>query len=249
MLDVGADVVVEAVLADHLLQSIRVVHPPDQPRVRGYRDDRLAGDGEIFALGLGVVLQKPVHQLKQLHNSLVLAQILVALQQEVVLLSVTAVDPQLSRALLRGQHIQLGEKPEILTTGRLGLYMPGTLISQFLVCSSFGLTFSRCTFFRILQLLVDALVDLVVDVEGLAQADLVLGLHVALQPGLGLEDLRAELLVEGYFRERFGLLEHDVVQAQEDPDDSVRAFVRGLHLPGLADALVPEFLQQNCGAV
>lgn len=69
------------------------------------RHDSVPLYGEVVAVRRGVGLQQRVDQPEQLHDPLVLAQVLVPLQQEHVAPPVRALNCQASRPLLRLYHL------------------------------------------------------------------------------------------------------------------------------------------------
>ena len=73
---------------------------------RRRRRTRTHLDGEVAPEGLRIVDEQRVDETEELHDALVLAQVLVALEQEHVGLTVAADDAELARALLRRDHLQ-----------------------------------------------------------------------------------------------------------------------------------------------
>ena len=94
------------VVLDETVQRVRVRHPRQQPRVGGEWDDREALDGQVAPERLRVVEEERVDEAEELHDALVLPQVLVALEQEHVLAAVAAHDRQLPRPLFRGYHLR-----------------------------------------------------------------------------------------------------------------------------------------------
>lgn len=75
-------------------------HPADETRIRGERDDGVALDVEVSFEGLRICHEQSVDQSKELHHALILPDVLVALEQELVILAIAAFDRELPRSLL-----------------------------------------------------------------------------------------------------------------------------------------------------
>ena len=128
MLDVQHNLLPLPVDSDEGVQRVRVGHPPNQPRVLGQWDHRVAADTageghiaqhhniiahhltiaqrhltiaqhhltiaqlllEVSLEGLLVGSQQRIDELKQLHHSLVLTEVLVTFEEEHVLAAITA---------------------------------------------------------------------------------------------------------------------------------------------------------------
>ena len=97
-----------SIVLDEPVQGVRVRNPSDQARVGGERDDGEPLDGQVPPEGLSVADEERVDEAEKLHHSLVLPQVLVALQQEHVGAAVAATDAELPRPLLRGDDLQRG---------------------------------------------------------------------------------------------------------------------------------------------
>ena len=78
-------------LLDQDVQRVRVLHPSDQPRVLTERNDGVPSDLQVFLVGLRVDRQERIDQSKQLHDTLILTNVLMTLQKKDVLSSITAV--------------------------------------------------------------------------------------------------------------------------------------------------------------
>ena len=114
MLNVQHNLLPLPVVSDEGVQCVRVGHPPNQPRVLGQWDHRVAADTageediaqyhliiahhltiaqlllEVSFEGLLVGSQQRIDELKQLHHSLVLTEVLVTFEEEHVLAAITA---------------------------------------------------------------------------------------------------------------------------------------------------------------
>ena len=75
-------------------------HPPYDARVVRQRDDRVPRNAEISLAGLSVVAKEGVDEPEELHDALVLPQVLVALEEKRVLAPIAADHRQLARPLL-----------------------------------------------------------------------------------------------------------------------------------------------------
>ena len=105
VLNIEQDFLLLSVILDELVQSVRVGHPTDQARVCRQRNDSKPLDGQIAPERLGVAQKKRVDQTEELHDPLVLSQVLVALQQERVRPSVGPTNAKLARTLLRYYYL------------------------------------------------------------------------------------------------------------------------------------------------
>lgn len=106
MLDVEEDLATVAVVLDQHMERIRTVDPSEESRVGRERNDGVLDDGEVSLERLSVLLQERVDESKELHDSLVLSQILVSFEEEVVVFAIAPDDPQLSRTLLRREDLR-----------------------------------------------------------------------------------------------------------------------------------------------
>jgi len=71
-----------AVVADELVEGVAVGHPADDADVVAQGRHGVAPDGQVAPARLGVVGQERVDEAEELHDALVLAQVLVDLQQQ-----------------------------------------------------------------------------------------------------------------------------------------------------------------------
>ena len=108
VLEVERELLLVAVLLDERVQRVAVEQPLEQPAVLRERYDAVALDGEVASRRLVVAQQQVVHQAEDLHDALVLAQVLVALEQEDVLEAVGAEYADLARTLLAADHLYVG---------------------------------------------------------------------------------------------------------------------------------------------
>lgn len=88
------------------MHGVACGHPLDESGVGAERDDGVARDAEVDLRRGAVDGQERVDESEQLHDALVLAQVLVALEQEVVVDSVAATDGQAPRVLLGRQDLE-----------------------------------------------------------------------------------------------------------------------------------------------
>ncbi|KAI6776023.1 hypothetical protein HG530_002781 [Fusarium avenaceum] len=101
MLDVEQDLATLTVFPNKNVEGVAVGNPPQQTTILRQRDCRIALDVKMALEAFRVVRQQGIAEAEQLHNSFVLTNILVALEQEGVRLAVAAVDVELSWTLLR----------------------------------------------------------------------------------------------------------------------------------------------------
>lgn len=103
---------------DQDVQRVGVLHPRQKTRIRSERDDGVALDPQMALEGLRVLGEKGVAEPEELHDTLVLPQIFVSLEQEAKVLAVAALDRPLSRPLLRDDDLagrrELGDPDERL---------------------------------------------------------------------------------------------------------------------------------------
>jgi len=100
-------------VTDHLDDRVNGVaggHPLDEPRIRAERDDGVAHDSEFDLRRCPVDGEKRVDEAEQLHDALVLSEVLVALEQERVVDAVAAAHGQPPRVLFGRQDFQ--RRPE-----------------------------------------------------------------------------------------------------------------------------------------
>lgn len=74
------------------MEGIAVLHPADKTSVWSKRDDREALDVESSLETVRIDRQKTVDEAEELHDTLVLPEIFVALKYELVVLAVAALD-------------------------------------------------------------------------------------------------------------------------------------------------------------
>lgn len=77
MLDVEEDLAAVSVVLDEYVQRVGAVDPSEEPRVGRERDDGVLDNGEMSLERLRVLLQEGVDEAEELHDSLVLTEILV----------------------------------------------------------------------------------------------------------------------------------------------------------------------------
>ena len=95
---------------DDRVHGVACWHPLYEPRIRAERDDGVAHDSE-FDLRRGPVDgQEGVDEAEQLHDALVLSEVLVALEQKRVVDAVAAAHGQPPRVLFGRQNFQ--RRPE-----------------------------------------------------------------------------------------------------------------------------------------
>mmetsp|Transcript_17483 Transcript_17483/g.52433 ORF Transcript_17483/g.52433 Transcript_17483/m.52433 type:complete len:714 (+) Transcript_17483:377-2518(+) len=235
-----------AVLADEGVQGVGVGHPADEAAVGRQGDDGVAGDGQIPLRSRPVVPQHGVDQPEQLHYSLILAQVFVALEQEHVLGAIAAVDGQLAGALLAGDHVQLrGEggdghhrlpyqvRPRDRQFQPLGAHEGGGHVLE-LQHGELG------------QLLVDALEDVVVQVPRLVQVALLARALVPLAPLCRLTQLPPVRLDEGDFFESAGPgVGHLLVEGLQHVQHALHVRLAEVQPAGLLQRLVPHLVPQD----
>lgn len=83
-------------LFDELMQSIAVGYPPYETRVLTQWDDWVPPDTQIFFISLRVNGKQGVDKAEKLHDSLILSDIFMALQEEHVFATITTIDLHLS---------------------------------------------------------------------------------------------------------------------------------------------------------
>ena len=66
-------------LFDQLMQCVTIWHPSDQSCVLTEWDHRIPSNGEILLACLGINRKQSVHKAEQLHDTLVLSDVLVTL--------------------------------------------------------------------------------------------------------------------------------------------------------------------------
>jgi hypothetical protein len=107
MLDIEENLSAVAVILDEDVESIGAVDPSEKTRVGRERNDGILDDGEMTLERLRILLKKGVDETEELHDPLVLTEILVTLEEEVVLDAVAAVNAKLARTLLRGEDLEI----------------------------------------------------------------------------------------------------------------------------------------------
>lgn len=88
---------------DKRMECISVGHPADEARVGGQRNDSIARNAEVPLSCGPVVGQHVVDQAEQLHNPLILPQILMALHNSNTVLE-ASIGVCISRVLAPGSH-------------------------------------------------------------------------------------------------------------------------------------------------
>ena len=78
MLDVEQDLATVAVILDENVQGVGAVDPAEKSRVGRERDDGVLYDREVTLKRLGVVREECVDEAEELHDPLVLPQVLVS---------------------------------------------------------------------------------------------------------------------------------------------------------------------------
>ena len=92
------------------MQGVAVLHPSQQTCVRSQRNDRVTLDMEAPLETVRIDGEKRVDQAKQLHDSLVLTQIFMALENVLIISPVTSFEGETTGALLRCNDGKLGRK-------------------------------------------------------------------------------------------------------------------------------------------
>ncbi len=72
------------VLFDQRMNRVAVRHPLDQTRIRRKGHHRVPMDSQVASGSFEIVGEESVHQTEELHHTLILTQIFVALEQEAV---------------------------------------------------------------------------------------------------------------------------------------------------------------------
>ena len=90
------------------MECVTVLHPSEETSVRCERNDREALDVKASLEAVGVHREQAIHQAEELHDALVLPQVFVALQKELVVLAIAALDRQTPGALLRRDDSEFG---------------------------------------------------------------------------------------------------------------------------------------------
>ena len=107
MLDVQQNLARLAIVANQRVQCVRIRHPAQHACVMTEWRDCVALDTQIVLVRTPVRSQQRVDEAEELHCSLVLAQILVSLEQKDIVLSVLAVHNDLARPLLAGDNLHV----------------------------------------------------------------------------------------------------------------------------------------------
>lgn len=84
MLNVEEDFAAVAVVLNENVQRVGAVDPSEESRVRRERDDGILDNREMAFERLRVLLQKRVDETEQLHDSFILAEILVTCRRTFV---------------------------------------------------------------------------------------------------------------------------------------------------------------------
>lgn len=108
MLDVEENLSTVAVVLDEDVKRVGTVDPSEETRVGRERDNGVLDNREMALERLGILLEEGVDETEELHDPLVLTKIFVALEEEVVLDAIAAVDAKLARTLLRGEDLEVG---------------------------------------------------------------------------------------------------------------------------------------------
>jgi hypothetical protein len=90
-----------SVLPDKSMHRVAIPHPADQPGIGRQGYHCIASDGQVSIRSFALLSQQIVHKPKQLHDSLILPQILMPFQEELVLTAVAPDDRQLPGPLFR----------------------------------------------------------------------------------------------------------------------------------------------------
>ena len=110
VLHVQQDGARHAVVAHERVQRVALRHPLDEPRVSRERHDRVAMDAKVEPRAVLGRAKQRVDEAEELHHALVLAQVLMPLEQEAVLDAVGAEDGEPARPLLRVHHLDRGRE-------------------------------------------------------------------------------------------------------------------------------------------
>ena len=102
--------------------------------------------------------------------------------------------------LFRSKNWQLWLKAAYSDYWFIGLVEPGNGDLAILSCEEFWGHILKVNHLQKIQSLLDLSVYLVVYVKALTETHLIVGLNESLQPSLCLLQIRAKLLMEGYFR-------------------------------------------------
>lgn len=95
-----------AILFDKRMQRVAIEQPLEQTAVLRERYHTVALNGQITPRCLVILEQQVVDEAEDLHDTLVLAQVLVAFQQEHVLAAVRAEYADLARPLFRAYNLE-----------------------------------------------------------------------------------------------------------------------------------------------
>mmetsp|Transcript_13522 Transcript_13522/g.28909 ORF Transcript_13522/g.28909 Transcript_13522/m.28909 type:complete len:454 (-) Transcript_13522:2570-3931(-) len=234
------------VLADECVQGVAVGHPADEAAVGAEGDDGVACNREVALRGSPVVGEHSVDKAKQLHHALVLPQVLVTLEQEHVLGAITAMNGQLAGPLLGADDVELGSEGgygDQRLAGDVGAWHRKLHALRPHQCRGHILQLQGG---HAVQLLVDALEDMVVQVPGLVQLCLLAAGLVLHQPLKRLVQLPAICLGEGNLLEGGGpVLLHHVVQGQQRVEHALHIALTKVQPGRLLQALVPHLVPQD----
>ena len=100
MFDIEQDLSAVAIFPNKHVQSVTVRHEPEKTRLSTKRDRRIALDVEMSLSRLNVVRQQSIAETEQLHNTLILTDILVTFENMGMRLAIAALHLQFTRALL-----------------------------------------------------------------------------------------------------------------------------------------------------
>lgn len=89
-------------LLDQLVQCVTIRYPTDKSSILTQRNDWISSDRQIFLASLWINCKQSVNQSEELHDSLILTDIFMALQEKHVFSSITTINLHLPGMLLRG---------------------------------------------------------------------------------------------------------------------------------------------------
>mmetsp|Transcript_30070 Transcript_30070/g.97887 ORF Transcript_30070/g.97887 Transcript_30070/m.97887 type:complete len:305 (+) Transcript_30070:3296-4210(+) len=226
VLDVERDFARLPVVADERVQRVAVGNPANEAGIGRERHNRISTDRQSSLSGVRVVSEQVVHQPEQLHDALILPQVLVTLEQIVVIASIGAVNEQAPWALLARDDRHGGREGADCDCGCAGEVVSGHCELQILCLHKLGADVVELEGGESRELLVYEFEDVVIEVPRLAKLWITAGNLVALAPLVRLLQFATVRVDEANLLERLGaVLLKLTVQRRERSEHAIHVLL------------------------